>query len=254
MKIEILYPEICNLYGELGNMRYLKDCLTASGVDYEVVETAINERPLFVSEKPDLIYMGTLTENNQLIAIEALQPYRGQLIERIQDNTLFLITGNALEVFGHAIETEDGSRIPGLNLYNTVAKRKMFDRYNSLYWGNYTDGHETQEIFGFKSQFAHSYPEENTGAAFEYKPVFTTVPNKGCGLNPDTLEEGVQINRFTATYIIGPVLTVNPLFTLNLMKKMGIEQPKCAFEKEAMTAYEMRQKEFTDPDMGYTFG
>ena len=24
MKIEVLYPEICNLYGDLGNIRYLQ--------------------------------------------------------------------------------------------------------------------------------------------------------------------------------------------------------------------------------------
>ena len=27
MKIEILYPELCTLYGDKGNMQYLKLCL-----------------------------------------------------------------------------------------------------------------------------------------------------------------------------------------------------------------------------------
>ena len=71
MKIEVLFPEICNLYGELGNIRYLKK----SCPDIEVVETAINDRPLLVSEVPDLIYMGTMTES----ALELIRVIRSFL-------------------------------------------------------------------------------------------------------------------------------------------------------------------------------
>ena len=31
MKIEVLYPEICNLYGDLGNIRYLSEELPGAG-------------------------------------------------------------------------------------------------------------------------------------------------------------------------------------------------------------------------------
>ena len=27
MRIEILFPEVCNLFGDMSNMRYLKKCL-----------------------------------------------------------------------------------------------------------------------------------------------------------------------------------------------------------------------------------
>ena len=36
MTVEILYPELCNLYGDRGNMDYLKQCLPA-----EFRETAL---------------------------------------------------------------------------------------------------------------------------------------------------------------------------------------------------------------------
>ena len=50
MKVEVLFPEICNLYGELENIKYLKK----SCPHIEVIETAINDRPLLVSETPDI--------------------------------------------------------------------------------------------------------------------------------------------------------------------------------------------------------
>ena len=56
-KIEILYPEICNLYGDLYNIEYL----TRSNL-IEVIRTSLKERPAFVDQDIDLVYMGTTTE------------------------------------------------------------------------------------------------------------------------------------------------------------------------------------------------
>ena len=50
MNIEILYPELCTLYGDKGNMQYLKLCLP----DAEFVETTLNAKPLFLTEDIDL--------------------------------------------------------------------------------------------------------------------------------------------------------------------------------------------------------
>ena len=96
MKIEVLFPEICNLYGELENIGYLKKSMP----DIEVVETAITDEPLFVTEEPDLIYMGTMTESAQLLVIDKLSAYIERIEELIGRGVNFLITGNALEVFG----------------------------------------------------------------------------------------------------------------------------------------------------------
>ena len=68
MKIEVLFPEVCNLYGELGNISFLKK----SCPEIEIVETSLKDEPLFIREVPDLIYMGTMTERAQLIVLEKL--------------------------------------------------------------------------------------------------------------------------------------------------------------------------------------
>ena len=43
MKVEILFPEICNLCGDLMNMRYLGQCCP----ELEFIETDIKSRPRF---------------------------------------------------------------------------------------------------------------------------------------------------------------------------------------------------------------
>ena len=58
MKIEILFPEYANLFGDMGNILYLKACLPQA----EFMETAMNDAPRFLSEPVDLIYMGPMSE------------------------------------------------------------------------------------------------------------------------------------------------------------------------------------------------
>ena len=44
MKIEILYPDLCCLYGDKGNTKFLMQCLP----DAEFIHTGLNEKPAFL--------------------------------------------------------------------------------------------------------------------------------------------------------------------------------------------------------------
>ena len=105
MKIEVLFPEFCNLYGDISNIDYLKKCVPEA----EVIYTAIDNEPAFLTQNVNLIYLGPLTERKQEIVIEKLMPYKEKIQELINNNTPFLFTGNAIEVLGKYIEDEDGT-------------------------------------------------------------------------------------------------------------------------------------------------
>lgn len=225
--IEILFPEFCNLYGDISNIKYLQKCIPEANF----IETSFNEEPTFVKNDVNLIYMGPMTEKMQEKVIEKLKPYKQRIEELIEKNVLFLITGNALEIFGKYIENEDQTKIEALGIFNIYSKRNMMKRHNSNFIGKYED----IEIVGFKSQFTQSYGnnEQNYFAQVE----------KGIGLNPESLFEGLQKNNFIATYLIGPILILNPEFTKKVLEKMGVEEPKIAFEEDVKKTYEQRLKE-----------
>ena len=229
MKIEILYPEFCNLNGDIGNMKYLKRCLPEA----EVIETAIDQEPSFLSQEDiALVYMGTLSERSQEIVIKKLMPYKEAVKQKIEEGQLFLFTGNSIEVLGNYIENENGSKIEALGIFNVYAKRDMLHRHNSFFLGTYED----IEILGFKSQFTMLYGDNANN-------YFAQV-QMGIGINEKSKLEGIHENNFIATYVIGPLLVLNPQFTLKLLKMMGVENPKLAFEKEVLKAYEVRLKKF----------
>ena len=228
LKIEILFPEFCNLYGDISNMKYLKKCLP----DANFIETAFDEEPCFVKEKVNFIYLGPMTENMQEKVITKLKPYKERIEELIEENVIFLITGNAIEIFGKYIENEDGSKIEALGVFDIYAKRDMLHRHNSIFigkWGNI-------DIVGFKSQFTFAYGNNE-------EDYFVKV-EKGIGLNKESKLEGIMKNNFIGTYLIGPILILNPLFTKKLIEKMGVKEKILAFEEDLKAAYNQRLEEF----------
>ncbi len=229
MEIEILYSEFGNLNGDIGNIEYLKKCLPEA----KIVETAINDEPLFVTKDDiSLIYMGTLSERAQEIVIQKLMPYKNRIKDLIEKGQVFLFTGNSVEVLGKYIENEDGSKIEALDIFDIYSKRNMLNRHNSMFLGKYED----IELVGFKSQFTMLYGD-NT------KNYFSEV-EMGIGMNEQTKLEGIKQNNFIATYMIGPLLILNPLFTIKLMQRMQIQNPTLAYEKELIEAYNERLKKF----------
>ncbi len=237
MIIEVLYPEICNLYGELANIRLVKE----SAPEITVVETLINEKPKFLTEKVDLVYIGTMSENSQLLVMEKLAPYMEELKAAVEKGQYILATGNAHEIFAKEIKDTSGETIQCLGLFDYTVKRNMRTRYNSLYVGMY----KNIPVVGFKSQFTHSYYN------FQYEPLFMT--ERGPGFNPDIKEEGIRYKNFMGTYIIGPLFVLNPLLMEEIMHEIGDENFTCAHREAAVDAYNFRLEEYRDPKTGFYY-
>ncbi len=229
MKLEYLYPELGNLYGDSANMRYLRKCLPQA----EYVETHLGETPAFVSDgEVAFLYSGPMTERGQGIALEALRPFAGALSARLSDGLHGLFTGNSMELLGSAIVTEDAT-LEGLGIVELRSRRDVAHRYNGFFLGN-ADG---IEITAFNSRFSHSVP----GAGLS---GFARV-TRGIGLDPDCAYEGYRVKNFIGTYLLGPLLVLNPLFTQQLLHSLGSDaEPPCF--TEALQAYEARLTEFRD--------
>lgn len=122
-----------------------------------------------------------------------------------------------------------------------TAKRRMTDRYNSLWLGKFGG----LDMVGLKSQFAHAYGGDGVAGLFE------TV--RGAGRNPGVKPEGIRKNNFMATYVLGPLLIMNPLFTKYIMGLLGAGDRPLAYEEAAMDSYNLRLKEYSDPKRGFDY-
>lgn len=231
MVIEILFSEVCGLYGDAQNAKYLEATLP----DASFVYTSLSQRPYFADHEVNLLYLGAMSENNQRRIIEALTPYKQRLEELVNAEVPILATGNAGEVFARSIHyvTED-ILVDGLGFFDLDVKTNLFDRYNGKVLAE-VDG---VPIVGFRSQFSFLYGD-NSDCHF-------LKCQRGIGINRKSKLEGMRKNNLICTQLVGPLLPLNPLFTEYLIGLTGV-QTTAAYRDAALDAFEQRKKEFENP-------
>ena len=233
MVVEILFSEVCCLYGDGQNAAYLQATLPNSTFVY----TALDQEPYFATHDVDMIYMGAMSESIQRRVIEKLMPLKERLEALIDRGVPFLATGNAGEVFAKRIDyvTEELSA-EGLGLFDLTVKTNLFDRYNGKVIGQM----EELTIVGFRSQFSFLYGDNSANYFIKCE--------RGDGINRDSKLEGMRRKNLICTQLIGPILPLNPLFTEYFISLAG-ENVEAAFKEAAMTAYEERIRVFRDPNV-----
>ncbi len=227
--IEVLYPEFNNLFGDRGNCEYLQKKLTKADYEVEVIETSLYDEPAFINSQVDFLLISPCGEKQQLIELEQLKNYKDAIKSRIDNGGVILATGNAFELFGAYIESEDCKKTDGLGIYPYYAKQFTRLRFNDCAVGEF----EGMQIVGFKNLLSHAYGDN-------LKPFL--YMKKGIGMNKDSKVEGVHDNNLFATYHTGPILPLNPQFTDYLIKLVDSSYTPVSLEYETQ-AYNSRLKE-----------
>ena len=234
MRIEILYSDLCCLYGDKGNTMLLRKCLP----DAEFIETPLNGKPEFLKGDVDVVYMCSMSEKSQELVLSRLMPYRDAIAEMAKTGKiLFFFVGNAYELVGQFIQREDGSEVKALGLFNTYAKRQTPNRFNSLMKIRFGE----MTLLGFTSRFSHSYGL-TSDIAFGRVEI-------GPGENAVSKLEGIYSGNVLATYLSGPVLVTNPDFCHWFLKRIGAPLDKLPCEEILRQAYAQRLKDYDRDDL-----
>lgn len=220
MIINVMYPAVTSLYGDSFNVEYLKKAVK----DCQVIYTSFNEKPYFVDHDIDMFYIGSMMERYQKIIIEKLKPYKERIIELIEDGVIFLCTGNSFEIFGQRID-----KVEALNIFDFYSEINYDHHHNSCFLGDF----EKMEMVGFKSCF--SYTSNNKNDFIKVK--------KGYGFKDNQFNEGIRYKNFFGTYLIGPLLVLNPDFSEYLLKILKVEY-KLPYDEAIKEAYKIRVKEY----------
>lgn len=122
IKIAHLYYDLLNLYGEAGNIRAIKEFIERNGIDVEIHFLTIGDKINF--KDYDFYYIGQGSEENRNFVLKDLMNYKKEIKEAIENNKVFLATGNAMELFGKSI-INDKNKIECLNIfeYSSITKQ-----------------------------------------------------------------------------------------------------------------------------------
>lgn len=235
MVIEILFSEVCNLYGDGQNVTYLQATLPHA----DFIFTSLTDEPYFLNNTPDMIYIGSMSEETQRRVIHKLMPHKERIAQLIEENVPILATGNAGEIFMKSIDyVTENIQIEGLGLLDFTVKTNWFDRYNGKVLGEFKD----MTIVGFRSQFSFLYGDNSEN--------YFVKCQRGDGIHKGTNLEGVRQNNLICTQILGPILPLNPLFCEYFVGLTG-HSAVAAYKDAAIGAYEQRIKEFSDPKTAF---
>ena len=186
IKIAHLYYDLMNLYGENGNIRALIKALTDHQVPYQLTKLSLGNDIDF--ETYDLIYIGMGSEPNLLLTLDHLQKYQVVIKEIINGGTLFIVTGNALDLFTNNIKLKT-KNYSGLGIIAAEAVE----------------------------QDERQVGERDFKVDFLDKPI---IGFENCATKLTNSLPLIKINNFYGTHLIGPLLVRNPYFTEYLVKTL----------------------------------
>ena len=192
-----LYYDLMNLYGEIGNIKVLTYHLKNQGIKVNIKNLSINDDINF--DELDLIYIGSGTNNNQLLVLNDILKYKEDIHKYYNDNKFFLITGNAIELFGEQIIDIDNNIHEGLKLFDYYTKENKKRIVNEVYIPSLFT---KENILGFNNHFGSIYKDN---IKLDNNFIFN--------------------NNFYGTYTLG-LLARNPSFTKYFIKQLIINKNK----------------------------
>lgn len=190
-----LYPDLMNLYGDIGNVIALKKRMEWRNIECEIKEIKAGEKPDFT--KADILFLGGGQDRGQKIIEKELLSHKESVKELIEKGLPCLLICGGYQLFGKYFKTKDGSIINGIEAFDawTIAgERRMIGNIivESPVFG---------KIVGFENHSGKTYMGK------EIAPLGKVI--KGYGNNGIDGTEGILFKNVIGTYLHGPFLPKN---------------------------------------------
>lgn len=198
IKVLHLYYDLLNLYGEQGNILALKRAFKNQNVEIEVDYLSVQDKIDF--KKYDLVYLGSGSAENLLIALEDIKRHKKELKKYIESKKVLLATGNSYLLFGQKINNLDALGI--FDYYAASSEKMAHESLMELY--------QEKDIIGFQNR--EFIVNNKRNHLFKVK--------EGLCDNLKSEYEGYHEYNFYGTFVIGPLLIRNPHFTNILVKEI----------------------------------
>ena len=198
IKVLHLYYDLLNLYGEQGNILALKRAFKNQNVEIEVDYLSVQDKIDF--KKYDLVYLGSGSTENLLIALEDIKRHKKELKKYIESKKVLLATGNSYLLFGQKINNLDALGI--FDYYAASSEKMAKESLMELY--------QEKDVIGFQNR--EFIVNNKRNHLFKVK--------EGLCDNLKSEYEGYHEYNFYGTFVIGPILIRNPHFTNKLVKEI----------------------------------
>lgn len=199
-----LYPDLLNVYGDVGNVLILKHRASLRGIDVNIVNSSLNDT--LDKDNIDIIFFGGGQDYEQSIVSNDLNTIKKDDIkEYIEDGKVFLAICGGYQLLGKYYTAPNGEKINGLGILNI-----------------YTEGGDTRFIGNteiYNESFDETYVgfENHSGRTYinDHTPLGKCI--HGYGNNGQDGYEGCIYQNTFGSYFHGSFLSKNPEFADRLL-------------------------------------
>lgn len=211
-----LYPDLLNVYGDVGNILILKYRAEQRGIDVNVLNCSIGHT--FEKEKYDIVFFGGGQDYEQsIVSPDLINEKKDLLHEYVEDNGVLLAICGGYQLLGKYYTTPENEKLEGLNILDI-----------------YTEGGSNRFIGNtiiYNEDFKETYVgfENHSGRTYigDLTPLGKTI--LGYGNNGEDGTEGCIYKNTFCTYFHGSLLSKNPdladrILLRALEKKYGVTE------------------------------
>ncbi|ENK1244309.1 type 1 glutamine amidotransferase [Clostridium botulinum] len=208
-----LYPDLLNVYGDIGNILVLKYRAQQRGIKINVSNVSIKDS--FPIDKYDIALFGGGQDYEQaIVSKDMVETKKDDLTEYIEKGKVLLAICGGYQLLGKYYTTPEGEKLDGLNILDI-----------------YTEGGDTRFIGNTvikNEEFNETYVgfENHSGRTYigDLKPLGKVIA--GYGNNGEDKQEGCIYKNTFGTYFHGSLLSKNPeladrLLSIALKNKYG---------------------------------
>ena len=120
LRIAHLYPELLNLYGDSGNILVLKSRMAWRGIEPQVMEVHVDDRPSFSGV--DIVFIGGGSDREQKIVCDKLLAEQAELKAYVEDGGVLGAVCGGYQLLGESYLMGD-EKVPGLELVDLYTDR-----------------------------------------------------------------------------------------------------------------------------------
>lgn len=192
-----LYPDLLNVYGDIGNILVLKYRAQQRGIKINVSNVSIKDS--FPIDKYDITLFGGGQDYEQaIVSKDMVETKKDDLTEYIEKGKVLLAICGGYQLLGKYYTTPEGEKLDGLNILDI-----------------YTEGGDTRFIGNTvikNEDFNETYVgfENHSGRTYigNLKPLGKVIA--GYGNNGEDKQEGCIYKNTFGTYFHGSLLSKNP--------------------------------------------
>lgn len=192
-----LYPDLLNVYGDLGNILMLKYRAEKRGIKVNISNVSVNDE--FKNEDYDIVFFGGGQDYEQsIVSDDLINNKKDNLKAYIESDGVMLCICGGYQLLGKYYTTPDGEHLEGLGILDiyTEGGDTRFIRNTVI------KNEDTEETYvGFENHSGRTY-------IGDLKPLGKVI--SGYGNNGSDGYEGCIYKNTYCTYFHGPLLSKNP--------------------------------------------